>query len=183
MKLPLILVTILIVSLSANCLADSTENLLKCAEKKDSLVRLLCYDDIAKGLVKSEVASTYNAVPSGSIASNSVVNKVPKANMSSVQKPPVLSQENQFGSEGLTSKNKQSTEELSQLVTTIKSIKKTVYEQWNIVFDNDQVWKQVGSDYIRLAVGDEVVVSKGALGSYKLKKAGSNRSIRVKRSK
>jgi hypothetical protein len=52
MKLLLRVFTFFMMLLSVNSLANNTENLIKCAEQKDSLVRLLCYDGIVKLLKK-----------------------------------------------------------------------------------------------------------------------------------
>ena len=180
-------------SLSLICLADTPENLLECAQKKDSLVRLLCYDEVVKSLNNNKVKTIRNdnagptlnniitpVTSSGTTAP--IALEMPSA-VNSMQKMTVDSQINQFGSENVELKPGQKVDQLTQVVFTVKSLKKTVYKQWNIVFDNDQIWKQVSSDHMRLNVGDKVEVSKGVLGSYKLKKTGSNRSIRVKRSK
>ncbi|WP_293646889.1 hypothetical protein [Thiolapillus sp.] len=51
-----------------------------------------------------------------------------------------------------------------------------------LILENGQTWRQVGSSsQPRLAAGDTIVIEKGALGSFVLKKQGSNRSLRVKR--
>ena len=51
-----------------------------------------------------------------------------------------------------------------------------------LTLENGQVWRQVGSSsQPRLKPGDLVAIEKGALGSFILKKEGSNRSLRVKR--
>jgi len=53
-----------------------------------------------------------------------------------------------------------------------------------LTLENGQVWRQVGSSsQPRLKPGDTVTIEKGALGSFILKKQGSNRSLRVKRIK
>ncbi len=53
-----------------------------------------------------------------------------------------------------------------------------------LTLENGQVWRQVGSSsQPRLKPGDTVNIEKGALGSFILKKQGSNRSLRVKRIK
>ena len=201
MKLLMIVVTFFMMLLSLNCMADNSANLIKCAEYKDNLVRLSCYDDIAKLLHKNDnepmqinnlkvndliSSATSSSTLSGkpSIKAVSIAgNPLSKEKVNSVKKNTATRTVQNFGSESIEAKADQQINELNQVVFTIKSLKKTVYGRWNIIFNNDQVWKQVSSDAIRLVVGNKVEVSKAALGSYKLKKIGSNRSIRVKRSK
>ena len=187
-------------------MADNSANLIKCAEYKDNLVRLSCYDNIAELLHKNDNEPikinnlkannlkvndlNSSATPSSTLSGKPSVkavsiagNPLSKEKVSSVKKNTATRTVQNFGSESIEAKAEQQINELNQVVFTIKSLKKTVYGRWNIIFNNDQVWKQVSSDAIRLVVGNKVEVSKAALGSYKLKKIGSNRSIRVKRSK
>lgn len=56
-----------------------------------------------------------------------------------------------------------------------------VYQCLIITLDNGQQWRQVGSDRLRLTNNDTVVIERGMFNSFLLKKAGQNRSIRVKR--
>jgi hypothetical protein len=197
--------------LSVNSLANNTENLIKCAEQKDSLVRLLCYDGIVKLLKKNDIEtmekvgldvndsislSTPLVTPSVTpLATSSVtplvegktantpLNRISPEKANSVKNNTASTAVEEFGSENIDSKAEQQVKELNQVIFTIKSLKKTARGQWNIIFNNGQLWKQASSDTIRLVVGNKVEVSKAALGSYKLKKVGSNRSIRVKRLK
>ena len=46
---------------------------------------------------------------------------------------------------------------------------------------NNQQWRQIGSDSLKLDEGDTVIISRGVFNSFLLKKADQNRSIRVKR--
>jgi hypothetical protein len=201
MKLLLRVFTFFMMLLSVNSLANNTENLIKCAEQKDSLVRLLCYDEIVELLKKNDTetikkvgldvndpissstpSATSSATPlvEGKTA-NTTLNTLSPEKANSVKNNTASTAVEEFGSENIESKAEQQAKELNQVIFTIKSLKKTARGQWNIIFNNGQLWKQASSDNIRLVVGNKVEVSKAALGSYKLKKVGSNRSIRVKR--
>ena len=50
-----------------------------------------------------------------------------------------------------------------------------------ITLDNGQRWHQITSSYLRLKVGDAVVIKRAALDSYKLVKVGNNRAMKVRR--
>jgi hypothetical protein len=205
MKLLLRVFTFFMMLLSVNSLANNTENLIKCAEQKDSLVRLLCYDEIVELLKKNDLdtikkvgldvndpisSSTPSVTPSATSSAtplvegktaNTTLNTLSPEKANSVKNNTASTAVEEFGSENIESKAEQQAKELNQVIFTIKSLKKTARGQWNIIFNNGQLWKQASSDTIRLVVGNKVEVSKAALGSYKLKKVGSNRSIRVKR--
>jgi hypothetical protein len=207
MKLLLRVFTFFMMLLSVNSLANNTENLIKCAEQKDSLVRLLCYDEIVELLKKNDLdtikkvgldvndpisSSTPSVTPSATSSAtplvegktaNTTLNTLSPEKANSVKNNTASTAVEEFGSENIESKAEQQAKELNQVIFTIKSLKKTARGQWNIIFNNGQLWKQASSDTIRLVVGNKVEVSKAALGSYKLKKVGSNRSIRVKRLK
>jgi len=176
----IIAIAFLMSLVSNTSFANSLESLMKCAETKDSLVRLVCYDNVVKLLNKVESPSNIN------LASVQAVTKVndPVAKVNHpVVNVNVQTKEEKFGSEHLASNSKNKNDDLKQVIFTVKSAKKVVHNKWKITFDNDQVWKQAGSGYIKLTAGDRVELSKGALSAIHLKKLGSKRSIRVRRTK
>ncbi len=73
-------------------------------------------------------------------------------------------------------------DELKGIQAGISRIDKSSRGQRTLTLDNGQVWRQVGSSsQPRLKTGDKVIIERGALGSFVLKPADSNRSMRVKR--
>ena len=67
------------------------------------------------------------------------------------------------------------------ITSMISSVKKAPYGELIITLENNQQWRQIGSDSLRLDEGDTVIISRGVFNSFLLKKADQNRSIRVKR--
>jgi len=65
----------------------------------------------------------------------------------------------------------------------VSSIKKTPYGKLIINLNNNQQWRQKDSERMSLKQGDKIVISRGSFNSFLLKKDGTNRSIRVKRTK
>jgi hypothetical protein len=64
----------------------------------------------------------------------------------------------------------------------ISKIEKTPRGQRILYLDNGQVWRQVGSSsQPRLKAGDRIGIERGALGSFVLRPANSNRSMKVRR--
>ena len=57
------------------------------------------------------------------------------------------------------------------------------YGKLVLTLDNGQVWSQVDSSSLHLRTGDKVRIRRASLGSYLLGTSGSNKTIRVRRSK
>ncbi|NVK24115.1 MAG: hypothetical protein HWE10_04240 [Gammaproteobacteria bacterium] len=72
-------------------------------------------------------------------------------------------------------------EQLESIFAKVTKLKKVGYGSFIIHMDNEQIWRQIDSARFRLKVGDEVEIKSASLGSFLLKKAGSNKTIRVKR--
>ncbi len=75
-------------------------------------------------------------------------------------------------------------ENLQDISSQISRIEKTTHGARIFYLQNEQVWRQVGSSsQPRLNTGDSIMIERGALGSFIMKKQGSNRSLRIKRIK
>lgn len=92
---------------------------------------------------------------------------------------PTVAQANKFGLEhkNITAEGEENIEAI------VKNIKKAPYGELIITLDNNQVWRQSGTEGMSLKKADLVEIRRGALNSFLLKKVGLNRSIRVKRVK
>jgi hypothetical protein len=154
--------------------ADTLGKLVKCSNTKDSLVRLVCYDNVVKSLNSS------NSVNLPEVTASAVAES-PKVSVN--QKPGVMKSDDSFGSEHLIAKNKSKNKGLTQVAFTIKTAEKTLRKKWKVTFENGQVWEQTDSGYIKLSAGNKVELSKGMLGVFYLKKTDQNKKIRVKRQK
>ena len=88
--------------------------------------------------------------------------------------------EQQFGQE-----QKQVIEEAPDSITaTITEATKGAFGKYTFTLDNGQVWRQAESS--RSAIwrgGEQIVVERGALGSFLMRKTTGGRSLRVKRLK
>ena len=72
-------------------------------------------------------------------------------------------------------------EEVRQLEAKVVKLKTMGNRKLQITLDNGQVWHQVSSSYLRLKVGDDIVIKRAALDSYRLVKVGNNRAMQVRR--
>ena len=81
----------------------------------------------------------------------------------------------------LSVRRENSVYEPEEFTATVTSIRKRPYGELIILLSNGQIWEQKHLDRrFRLAVGDEVTVSKGKVSGYRLRGRGNN-SIQVER--
>lgn len=171
-----------------NVQADTLTELQKCAQTKDSLVRLVCYDNIVKALntgVKSSVPATN--IQTNELTAAPQVTAPSKADIAVASQAVIVKQpqssEEAFGQEHLNKEERKQDNSVDEVTFTIKSLSKTARKNWLITFENGQVWKQADNAYLKLSPGISVELSKGALGVVYLKKQSQNKRIRVKRQK
>ncbi len=72
-------------------------------------------------------------------------------------------------------------ERVDQIEASIVELSLTSSGKFAFELSNGQVWRQTTTSSMRLAEGDVVVIRRGALGSHKLTKADTKRSMKVKR--
>jgi hypothetical protein len=177
MKYNYLLTLAILALLSLTTQAGTSHNSLeKCAKIEDNLVRLACFDDLAQQV---EVSAPVNIVTK---SSHKVVTAKAKVKTKTITAPTTKKAEN-FGAEHL--KAAEVAEEELQIVFTIEQLSKVHYGKWLFTFTNGQQWKQADSEYLKLKVGDSVMLTKGFLSAIYLKKnePDSNRRIRVNRLK
>jgi len=184
--------TSLVALLAFNTQADSLSDLQKCAATKDSLTRLVCYDQVMKVLNGAQISqpvvnkqveqqvSVRATEPAKTVDSDVSLRPV---NSKAIVVKQTTTKAEDFGQEHLAKTAAEKNNEIKEVVFVVKTAKQTGRDVWLITFENGQVWKQSDSKYIKLSAGDNVVLSKGMLGAIYLKKEQQNRKIRVKRQK
>ena len=147
--------------LSSHSLAKplNVEALQACALVENDFKRLMCYDNIIQG----KQLTTSNTADKAVTAATKQVNTSDK--------------KAEFGLENRIKP------EVEQITAKVTSLSKTVSGKQVYRLDNNQVWKQTGKDDLLLESGDSVVISRAAFGSFLMKKQGTNRTTRVKRTK
>jgi len=146
----------------------SIQTLEACSLIENNSKRLYCYDKTVKNRQNSHYSNTQAVSPiRGTISSNA---------------EPIrgtITPINEFGLE-----HKDVTKgKAAKIKADVALVKTAHYGELVITLNNNQQWRQIGTDRMRLKKGDTVIISRGALSSFLLKKEGSNRSIRVKRTK
>lgn len=162
--------TLLAITLPAQ--ADNlASQLAECSQKKDSLTRLVCYDQLAKGQDVTKLAS----VAPKKVDKQPLIAETPVRSV-------VAPKDDSFGSENL--KKPEGESKVQELIVTVKSAKQTLHKLWKITFENGQTWIQTESgSAVKFKKGNKVILERGTFGSYWMKRADSNRTIRVKRIK
>lgn len=150
--------------------ADLKNEIFVCADTKDSLSRLVCYDKLAQSIrgtaTATEVSSDLAVItPSQAITAVAASNEAEDFGKFHLKKKPVE----------------------KDLVTSVSSVIAKVqvlnYGKLYLTLANNQIWQQTGNNKLSIKVGDNVELVKGMLSAIYLKKEGINKRIRVKRMK
>lgn len=158
--------------ITAHASPVSSQALLKCTKITQNEDRLHCFDAVASQL---------------QVAPEAVDSTKPQAAQStrSVVKPAPVAQENTPLSSGPTAQfgleQKQVQQAADEISAMITKVDKGPRDKLIIALDNNMVWKQKDSAYLRARKNMTASVEKGALGVFYLKVEGSNRRIKVER--
>ena len=163
----LTILTLLSLTTKAETLNSS---LAQCLKIQDSLARLVCFDDLAE-----------QAVPAVNVKAKMVKN-TPEVKDETTMAP-ASTKVADFGAEHLTTYKV--AEEDQQVVLIVEQLSKDHYNKWRFTFTNGQQWQQTDNDFLKIEVGDSVLLKKGFMSAVYLKQnlPDSNRKIRVKRLK
>ena len=125
-----------------------------CRAEQNALRRLTCYDAIDHTNTKT----TATSLPAQAQQANG--------------KPA----ETDFGLE-----HKQRHDTNEQLNLIVKSLTYSPRKELIIEFDNGQRWRQIGTEYYSIKVGEQHHIKRGVLNSFLLSNDDNNRTIRVRR--
>ncbi|BBN83167.1 hypothetical protein PA25_31520 [Pseudoalteromonas sp. A25] len=151
------LLSVVLASATAFAQPVDQQALAACTLIKKDFKRLVCFDKVmANQPINIEQTITQNA-------------------------PPELSDEERFGMSKKLLKEKTDYSEAQQINASVIEVKKSPLGTRLFKLDNGQSWKQLDSGAFYAKKGDDIQIERGTLGSFIMTKAGSNRSIRVKR--
>lgn len=161
-NLPILLFVSCVVFISNITKADNLSiEIIQCAELKDKKQRLHCFDNY--------VASNLTETVGGQ-------NKTKELAIAAEPQSELIS------SFGQAHRYSEKEREFDELTATIKSVSKTLQKEWKIELENGQVWLQKGGDKrAKFSEGDSVIIVRGIMNSFQLKKVGTKRRIRVSR--
>lgn len=152
---------------------DVNTSLIACRAKADNMDRLRCYDELSRRLIKTandaKVVSVEKPVPQ--LAST------PSA--ATITMPPSLPLLDSFG---LPDKPAPIAE-VQAVQATVAKVDQDPFKKLIVTMDIGQVWQQIDDARMRVREGDNVVLERGALGSFLLGVQGKSKRMRVKRIK
>lgn len=155
----------------AETLAEAME---KCRVVSNSLNRLVCYDQLAQranNLEDSDLQEFYAQRPVGAPPTA----RAPQQPRGAQPPKP----ESTFGLEAQIQREKSDT--LPEITAVVGKVEKAPKGKLIITLDDGQVWRQTDTETLRLKSGDTVVISRGMIGAFYLKKTSGKKRIRVKR--
>lgn len=175
-RLPLIFILASLFIIMSPAQAKELEQQLQhCTTITANNERLACYDQLTPLKTESVAATTPIAVASTAAP----IVAAPVAVASSAQVASAKKADG-FGKQHI---KKTVVEADQSIIFTIAKLTLRNYDNWQITFENGQVWRQKDSKKIKLKTGDVVKLSKGFMSAIYLQKKDSNKRITVKRIK
>ncbi|SEI04562.1 hypothetical protein SAMN05660691_03060 [Rheinheimera pacifica] len=141
-----------------------------CRAEQNALRRLSCYDAIP-AVTATTVTPNNTATPATTTAAAPAA--AVAATNTTVQKQPAAD----FGIEH----RKVDEDAPDQLYLSVKEVRYSPRKELIVEFDNGQIWRQNGTDYYKIAAGEQHYIKRGALNSFFLGNDINNRTIRVRR--
>lgn len=170
----LLLSIVFMLPLSVQASISLDQALTQCRAEENALKRLVCYDDIAMSKQQSLPVQANKGQQQAAV-SRAKPDSKPAAVPSVVtesDKVPATSEH--FGLE-----NRRQSNPTSELNLTVANLSHNNRKELIIEFDNGQVWRQQGTRYYPIAVGEQHQIKRGVLGSFSLGNERNNRSARV----
>jgi hypothetical protein len=189
---------------SADPRDDLVSALAKCADVSDDHARLFCYDHLTQELKAAASAPATAAPQAGPQTTAQAAAPQPPTDEEKKSwfgfdldnifgtTPDRQTTPQTFGSEALPPPPAAPgapppPEPLDSISATVSDFALNPVGRFIVFLDNGQVWRQIDGDGARAAFArhgkNEVMISRGALGSYNLQLNGSNRIYKVQRIK
>lgn len=157
--------------LSVSAIADSkipvNQAVELCRAEQNALRRLTCYDAIS---LTSATTPGLKALPS------QANEQAQQATAKLATAKPAKSDDERFGLE-----HKEQVDADETLRVTVKDVSYSPRKELIVEFNNGQRWRQIGSEYYAIAVGQQHTIKRGVLNSFFLANDNNNRTIRIKR--
>ncbi|MET0279843.1 MAG: hypothetical protein ABW278_01790 [Steroidobacteraceae bacterium] len=178
MRTRMILAAALVLGSSLAASAEpSVDAVRRCAQVKDSLERLVCYDRAAAGSAGAEAAPAASPVAPA---------PAPLVRATPAPAPQAAPVQREFGDETVkrSEKERASTSGPSSLTAVVSELKEYRRNVYMLTLDNGQVWQQMDMDSLfQVKAGDTIQIEKGKLGGYRMARTSGGRSgwVRVNR--
>jgi len=150
----------------------------QCAQQKDSLQRLVCYDRI----FQAEEVSPARAAPAATAAvAAPVVAAAPAAAAAPALAAPAAAPA--LGDETLKKNQVKKAEAAPKgLEAQVTAVRESRPEIFRVTLDNGQIWQQMeSSNLFHVRNGDRVRIERGSMGGYRMSLAKGSGWVRVTR--
>ena len=177
MRLYLLLLGTLV--FSGTALAVSTEDrLLACSEINDTTNRLACYDNLAEAIATPTAAAVAPTTPEETTETqaNPAATATEPASTAGTVATTSTDPEEGFGKEHWVSER-----DSPALAARVTAVRKNAYGKLVVSLDNGQVWRQVKSEKVRIAVDDSILIERGMLNSFFFQVNDNNRKMKFSR--
>lgn len=149
----------------------------------EKTVQLLPVQELSTNVHSPSAETSVKQVPPVTVPS-SILAATADVSHSEVESSQVKTQDEKllerFGGEEFA-KNSAEPEALNEVRFTIAELSQTLRKKQIFIFTNGQAWQNRTNTKIKVELGDEVVISEGALGSFYMQKTGLNRKVAVLR--
>ncbi len=192
LKKIIIILALWATSISVQAVAQSiNEALAHCASIAVDTQRLQCFDKLVakKQLVKkthtpnktTQSLAETKQEPTRATTTAVVTAEPVKIVAETATKTATASLAANFGLEHIKSKE---VRQFDHVEFVVKSAKLSLRKKWRLTLENGQVWHATELvSGVKFKQGDVVVIKRGILNAFYIKKKGSKRSVRVKRIK
>jgi hypothetical protein len=165
----------------------------QCAQQKDSLQRLVCYDRIfladeaspvAAAAAPAAVAAPVAAAPAAVVAPVAVAPAAVAAPAAAavVAAPKPAAVAPALGDESLKKNKKDVVEAPKSMEARVTAVRETRPQLFRMTLENGQIWQQMeSSSLFHVKNGDSVRIEKGSMGSYRMSLTKGSGWVRVTR--
>jgi hypothetical protein len=160
------LISFFAISGSTSAQQINIQALEACTLVDNDFKRLICFDKI----MSKQPIDVKNLSKKNIVASSDNAKEISK-----------LTDEAQFGMTKKLLSQKTALKEVDKITSAISKVETSLRGIRTFQLENGQTWQQVGTDSFRAKSSDKVDIIRASLGSFLMKKTGTNRSIRVKR--
>jgi hypothetical protein len=151
----------------------------KCAKIDIETKRLQCFDEYVVKITSSKE----NIISSNNIKNTEDITS-PQEQSVTVDVAPSkeINEEVLISSFGKAHRYSEKEREFDEMTSVVKSAKRNLHKKWKIELENGQVWIEKGGDKLaKFSAGDPIIIIRGIMNSFQLKKVGTKRRIRVNR--
>ncbi len=166
---------------AAVAFAQPAPALLACSAQVDAAERLACYDSVVKAMSSEAraIAEKRDAQAAKLALAAQAAEEAAKAEAAARA---AAEQKDRFGREGIRGLGGADPERVEQVEAKVSETLRDGYGKTVLILDNGQMWRQADDFPLpTVRAGTDIVVKRGAMGSYRMVLGKMSRTIQVVR--